>query len=749
MSTTSITLTRQTVEQMIPATFDKNKGFFSLVTVNWTEQMFYELPTITVELYIKNGTTDIKTPLFSRVIKTYNPNTKIKESWEHTRNVIDVPESCYLKIIPNFDNNAVSARNSLIENGIEEGELWETPTTQFPIILSIGEEASGTEQTIEGQPPISFISTTTSLIDWTLYGNSIQNGTPTPTSPKPVLGCGDYYETEPELKNLTGVPPFTINTDGTSIETWSIDGNSQQNGTPTPDNPIMPEFVGERTENLFDAGIEHGSFNGNTGEETSATTRIRSVFSQPMNPGTYTINCLGADDAVVYVYNSNDISSFEKSESLTVWTSMPVTFSISEIRYVRFAFRKSNNSAISPSDISNITLNTGTTAKPYEPYGYKLTITSANQTTPVYLGQVQTVRRIQKIEFDGSENWNRQSVNDYGIANFQLAIPDRLQGTAETMLSSHFVRQTTSIGTTQGMGFYIGGGAGKLLYLRCDSSIGTDLSDFQAWLAAQKANGTPVSFWYILETPETAIVNEPLAKIGEYADTLTSEQAGITLPTIKGTTTVTADTTLLPSNMSITYYEQFQKYIIPITNRSNTQTIDLSAVQSNRKIKKLVLTGDEGWTKPVQPVRSPAHISLKGYLDTENIIICKCSHYNCIGNVQSSVVYSDFPDRSVSCLAGYSSNGYLYISDYSNMTSTENTIAYLRDQYNTGTPVTIYYVLADEVTKAENEPLQKIGTYSDNITKDQSGITIPVEKGLNTIEVETEVPPSNVEITYR
>lgn len=165
MSTTSITLTRQTVEQMIPATFDKNKGFFSLVTVNWTEQMFYELPTITVELYIKNGTTNIKTPLFSRVIKTYNPNAKTIESWEHTRNVIDVPESCYLKIIPNFDNNAVSARNSLIENGIEEGELWETSTTQFPIILSIGEEAGGTEQTIEGQPPISFISTTTSLID--------------------------------------------------------------------------------------------------------------------------------------------------------------------------------------------------------------------------------------------------------------------------------------------------------------------------------------------------------------------------------------------------------------------------------------------------------------------------------------------------------------------------------------------------------------------------------------------------------
>ena len=33
-----------------------------------------------------------------RALSDEELNTKIKESWEHTRNVIDVPESCYLKI---------------------------------------------------------------------------------------------------------------------------------------------------------------------------------------------------------------------------------------------------------------------------------------------------------------------------------------------------------------------------------------------------------------------------------------------------------------------------------------------------------------------------------------------------------------------------------------------------------------------------------------------------------------------------
>ena len=40
---------------------------------------------------------------------------------------------------------------------------------------------------------------------------------------------------------------------GKSLKSWSITGNTVQDGTPSPDNPVEIQSVGERTKNLFDA----------------------------------------------------------------------------------------------------------------------------------------------------------------------------------------------------------------------------------------------------------------------------------------------------------------------------------------------------------------------------------------------------------------------------------------------------------------------------------------------------------------
>ena len=77
--------------------------------------------------------------------------------------------------------------------------------------------------------------------------------------------------------------------------------------------------------------------------------------------------------------------------------------------------------------------------------------------------------------------------------------------------------------------------------------------DFKQFLAAQYSAGTPVTVWYVLATPTTSIVNEPLAKIGSYADVLNSADAAVTIPTARGSNTLTVDTELQPSSMTITY----------------------------------------------------------------------------------------------------------------------------------------------------------------------------------------------------
>lgn len=92
--------------------------------------------------------------------------------------------------------------------------------------------------------------------------------------------------------------------------------------------------------------------------------------------------------------------------------------------------------------------------------------------------------------------------------------------------------------------------------MRINSSTASDVASLKAWLADQYAAGTPVTIWYALSTPETGIINEPLAKIGDYADELHSADAGVSIPTTKGQNTLTVDTELQPSSMTITYFEE-------------------------------------------------------------------------------------------------------------------------------------------------------------------------------------------------
>ena len=46
------------------------------------------------------------------------------------------------------------------------------------------------------------------------------------------------------------------------------------------------------------------------------------------------------------------------------------------------------------------------------------------------------------------------------------------------------------------------------------------------------------------------------AKIGDYADELSSTNAGVTIPTVEEQNTLTVDTDLQPSEMTITYTKE-------------------------------------------------------------------------------------------------------------------------------------------------------------------------------------------------
>lgn len=240
------------------------------------------------------------------------------------------------------------------------------------------------------------------------------------------------------LSTITGVPPLTFRADGRPLISLSMLGNGQQTGTPTHDNPIMPDFCGK---------------------------------------------LVGTD-----------------------WI---------------------------------------------------IPIACAGQARSVYLGQVGTVRRIKKLVLTGKEeDWYLERINSFGIANF--ALPNALDSLQPFVASgfnwvcSHFKQQGTLIAQTETEGVLLN--TEKSVFIRVSSTTASTKGAFKLWLADQYAAGTPVTIWYVLARPETSIVNEPLAKIGNYADELHSEDTGVMIPTTRGQNALTVGTDLQPSSVSISGY---------------------------------------------------------------------------------------------------------------------------------------------------------------------------------------------------
>jgi hypothetical protein len=222
----------------------------------------------------------------------------------------------------------------------------------------------------------------------------------------------------------------------------------------------------------------------------------------------------------------------------------------------------SDGTAITSYTISGNTVQngTGTPDSPVMPEGcgdleatgehagqYKIPISSGVVTTNIYLGSTQTVRQIKKLVLTGNENW-RDAAASTGY-RFSIGVNDSVQSDTTVGIKSycsHF--QIVGTGGTYLKTNSYAISADLAFICRIDSSY--TLETFKQWLAAQYANGTPVTVWYVLATPETAAVNEPLMKIGDYADTLSNATA---IPTTEGANSITVDTTVQPSEFTATW----------------------------------------------------------------------------------------------------------------------------------------------------------------------------------------------------
>ena len=355
---------------------------------------------------------------------------------------------------------------------------------------------------------------------------------------------GSWVDTPNYIHNtftdtITTLPTDIYTNDTTA--TVGLKGQMEQNGTPTPDNPIQPQETGERTCNLSLVNLLTGSalsirdqFNALYTDmiydtDTQYTISFNFTGDAPITNGIFKI-CFTYTDGTTT--KSSWITTANITNSLTSQSGKTVkNLSITDYNY-----------PVTNSEMKNIMLNTGSTALPYEPYGYKLTISSANTTTPIYLGEVETTRQIKKLVLTGKETWYSSSKYTGATYAYLSQFPGIVANSP--IYCSHLIAVGSISQYQHGMCF-------------CDTysvnlwifDTETSVADFKTYLQQQYAAGTPITVWYVLAEPETAVVNEPLRKIGDYADTV----SGITIPTIAGTNTIDIDTTLKPSEMSVNY----------------------------------------------------------------------------------------------------------------------------------------------------------------------------------------------------
>ena len=347
--------------------------------------------------------------------------------------------------------------------------------------------------------------------------------------------------------------PAVLYTTGTTA-TVVLKGQTVQSGTPTPSSPIQPSECGELTENLFSSEWEQGVINSTNGQNEYSVEMVRTKEYIPIKPNvSYSISrdvFNGFMNVRLYRADRTYIGAGSKSTIQLIIGNTTGNPMGSHTSFCCFKIIASDAAFIRVNDSSNNTTTkwlmiegeyTQQTMPDYEPYGYKILISSANTTTPVYLGEVETTRRIAKIDL-GTLNWGKTASGNFWAATAIQNI--RIIGNSSTGNAICDMFKEVSPNTVANEPYS---------FSSCLNAVGrpfinsTGFEDLTVEEFKEAMSG--VYMYYVLANEETGIVNEPLMKIGNYAD----EVSNISIPTTTGKNIVDVETVLKPSEVSFNY----------------------------------------------------------------------------------------------------------------------------------------------------------------------------------------------------
>lgn len=193
-------------------------------------------------------------------------------------------------------------------------------------------------------------------------------------------------------REVEGSLPLQINGIGKDLKDWSITGNTVQDGTPTPENPVEVLGCGERTANLVDfdsATFEMIGYSGVISKsENSVIYTLNEggynygfyIFKGELDKGTYHVSCTvddqRTDKSTVAGYGYGLRIKIGSKDWLWSKAGNKVSITVSEdVTFVHIAFYAgSPNTGGGYVEVSDIMINGGSEPLPYEPYGYKIPV---------------------------------------------------------------------------------------------------------------------------------------------------------------------------------------------------------------------------------------------------------------------------------------------------------------------------------------------------------------------------------------
>ena len=329
---------------------------------------------------------------------------------------------------------------------------------------------------------------------------------------------------------------------------YNIGGNSVQNGTPTPDNPVEIQSVGEKTKNLYDYYTEttrvgtktSNGFKHNGGNNIMFYT-VNALKNYVGQTATISFDLTTSEtgDFLIYQYQENGIGikfyTITQAMQANVKQRISITGPVAQLgtkeEYSKGEIIVYKNGFAGTYIVENIQFELGSVATEYEPYGYKIPVkvSGKNLVGELLSGYVDT-SNFPEFTATSSNVYKSIIFNNIKAGTYTCSFekPVRIVRSAST--SSHnghygVAVSPTTVNITKATITLAHDEEIYILSFRDETSKSTEWGD--AWVQCESGSEATDYEPYVEPITTNIYLDEPLRKIGDYADYINFENGKV------------------------------------------------------------------------------------------------------------------------------------------------------------------------------------------------------------------------------